>query len=96
MFRVRVSTALLFLALLGLPTAAHWIPAPRLFAAGSIGGIVFGWVFYDLPVLLALAAFVAALVIIVVVAIQERWRSIPQHVVEMIVCVACVLLTPAY
>jgi hypothetical protein len=95
-FRVRISTAILLVGLLGFPFAALWLPAPQVFRAGTKADLFLRWFFYDGSAALLGIAFIAALVTTIVLAIRKRWRSIPQHVLEMAVSLACSFFLPTY
>ena len=95
-FRFRISTALLCAGLLGFPFAALWLPAPRVFPAESNGELVLRWFFYDGSAALLGIAFIAALITSIALAIKKSWYSIPQHVLEMAVNLACSLFLPTY
>ena len=91
-----MSTAFLGLGLLGFPFADLSLPAPRVFPAGSQSEFVLNWIFYDLPVLLLGIVFVVAFITIIVLILRRRWRSIPQHILEMVISFVCAIFLPVY
>src|ERR1700722_12679724 len=94
--RIHVSTVLAAVALLGFPIAVRWIPAPRLFERERTAAVVYSWALYDLPALLFVVAFLAALVTVLWLAIRRRWQGVPQLLLEMLICVACVFFLQTY
>ena len=93
---VRISTAILLLALLGFPYAALWIPAPHIFPGGGKGEEIVNWIFYDFTGGLFGVALVAAVITIVVLAVEKKWRSVPQHILEIVICLMAAVYLPAY
>ncbi len=94
--RFRISTALLLVALVGFPFAALWFRVPNPFTAETPLWVLHNWLFFDLSPILLVLAFVASLITAIVIAIRRRWRSIPQCILEMIVCLTCIIFIPAY
>jgi hypothetical protein len=94
--RVRISTALLACGLLGYPWAVYWLPVPHPFLPGSNAEWLLNWVLYNFSGLLIAVAFLAASITFIVFAARKRWRSLPQHVLEMVIAFVCFVSLPAY
>jgi hypothetical protein len=92
-FRFRISTALIAIALAGFPFATLWLHMPNPFPEGSVLGNAYSWLFFDLSPSLFGIGFLASLLTAIVVAIQHKWRSIPQCIIEMAICITFI---PAY
>jgi hypothetical protein len=69
---------------------------PHPFQLGGNAEWVLHWLIYDFSTLLISAAFVAALITFVVLAAKRRWRSLPQHVLEMVIAFVAFVFLPAY
>lgn len=96
LFRFRISTALIAVALIGFPFAVLWIQVPNPFQADSTLSHFHSWLFFDLSPSLFGIGFIASLVTAIVLVVKRQWQSIPQCLIEMVVCVICVTLIPAY
>jgi hypothetical protein len=94
--RLRISTVVLVCGLLGYPWAIYWLPVPHLFRPGGNAEFVLNWLIYDFSALLIAVAFVAAAITFFWLAIEKRWRSLPQHVLEMVVAFVAFIALPAY
>jgi hypothetical protein len=95
-FRVRISTAILIVALACFPYASLWVPPPHLFPQGSKAGETLSWFLYDFSGALFGVALLAALATSIVLAVKKSWRGIPQLIIEMLVCIVCVVSLPVY
>lgn len=95
-FRFRLSTALMAVALLGFPFAAFWVGAPNPFTEGTTAWRAFSWLFLDLSPLLFVLAFLVAFSSAIIDAFKRRWLSIPQGIAEMIVCFTCFMTIPVF
>lgn len=95
-FRLRPSTALMAVALLGFPFAAFWIGAPNPFQEGTTAWRAFSWLFLDLSPLLFVLVFLMAFVTMLFDAFKRRWLRIPQGMAEMIVCFTCFMVIPVF
>ncbi len=96
LFRVRISTALLIVALLLLPFAALWVHPPYFPSQPEYLHNTFGWLYFDASLLLFVCSFVAALISAVVLGIRRQWRSVIQCFIEMVVCFVGLIFIPAY
>ncbi|MGR8932906.1 MAG: hypothetical protein ACU837_00780 [Gammaproteobacteria bacterium] len=85
-FRIRISTALLLIALSLLPFAAFWIPAPNIPEAPLYLHNFLAYFFYYLSPHLLLIALLAAFITAVVLALQRKWMSIIQCIMEVLLC----------
>ena len=96
MVRVRISSVILGVGLLGYPWAIYLFPVPHLFRDGSTAEFVLNWLLYDFSALLIVVGFMVSCITVVVLAVGKKWRSIPQHILEVVVCLVCILFLPAY
>jgi hypothetical protein len=63
---------------------------------GSNAEWLLSWVLYDFSGLLIVVAFLVAFITLIVLAARKRWRSLPQHVLEMVIALVCFVSLPAY
>ncbi|CAN5432261.1 hypothetical protein BH11PSE11_BH11PSE11_22520 [soil metagenome] len=94
--RLRISTAILLVALLGFPFGVFGLPVPHVFVDGSKAAELLNWYLYDFSSVLLVAAFFAAFVTAVALAVQRRWSSILQPGLEMVISIVCFFFLPAY
>lgn len=95
-FRIRISTVLILLAIAGFPFAALWLKVPNPFAEGTTPWRTVSFVFMDLPLILFMLAFVVAFITGLVDAVRRKWSRIPQAILEIAACIAGVLLIPVF
>ncbi|MDD1605592.1 MAG: hypothetical protein LUO95_05480 [Methylococcaceae bacterium] len=96
-FRVRISTALLLIALLLLPFAALWIAPPYFPSQPVLLHNTFGWLYFGASPNLFAASFLVAFISAVALSFRRQWRAVVQCLTEMGVCFICVLFfIPTY
>ncbi|MDE3010244.1 MAG: hypothetical protein KGI67_05090 [Pseudomonadota bacterium] len=93
-FRVRVSSALLALALAGTPTASDWLRLPPVPELPWYWTGVARWALYGMALELFTVAAPIALVMAAMCAYRRQWYGLLQSLLEVTVCVACLLLLP--
>jgi len=74
----------------------HLFPVPHLFRTGSSAEFLLHWYLYDFCALLLVAALAAAFITTVVLLARRNWKSIPQHIFEILIAFVSVLVLPAY
>ena len=93
-FRVRISTALVLVAVVLFLVPATWtsyIPSQP----GLLHN-AFSWLYFDASSSLFLFAFLIALCSAPVMAYRRNWRGTLQYIFEIAVCIVGVYFTPAY
>ncbi len=93
---IRISTALLIVALLLLPFAAMWVPAPYLPPQPLYLRNILGWLYFEASPQLLIIAFLAAFISLVVLTFKQQSRGFAQYVVEMVVCVLSFIFIPLH
>lgn len=94
--RLRISTVLIFIAL-ALAPFSHFNAQPIWFpATPEIVHGFFGWLYFELSVMLFFVTFPIALLTAAVLVYRHQWQGVLQCLLEMGVCFAGVLLAPTY
>ena len=94
-FRLRISTALLLVSLVGFPFAAQWVPVPQIPAEPALLHKTLHWLLFAFPVMMLMVAFVVAFITAVILTFRRMWFGIVQCVIEMGVCIGFAILFPA-
>jgi hypothetical protein len=96
-FRVRISTALLLLAVPTYPFTARWVPVTWIPSEPGFLHKAISWLFLEMSLELIAIAFVASAITCIVLSFQRNWRGVVQSVAELGVCiVAIIIAVPAF
>ncbi len=93
---MRVSTALVLIAILLSPFAIFGVEPPWYPEGFGFAYNFFGWMYYELPVMLLAVAILIALLTSGVLAYRRNWKGTMQCLFEVGVCILGALLAPAY
>ncbi|MDR3416330.1 MAG: hypothetical protein P4L83_09100 [Nevskia sp.] len=89
--RLRVSTALLMVALMALPFATLWVGLPGYFPERTFLHGLFGWLYFEMPLQLMALSFVLAFFTGLDLSFRRLWAGAVQCVGEMGAAFSCLL-----